>query len=954
MATAQREEVVNSRLAYLLERRGTHARAETIVRTGRSRSLPDVIVDWLGVRIVIECKYEAPGVGVELQTQVEARLDAALGDVGVALMYPVPLRTTLDLDSALADAQLRARFIAPGRLGQWITLHGVDGLANALDQARAILIDDDAVNAAAARLTEAITLFERAVMRQPGRLDAIFGVVAASDAATAGGPTPRAKRAAAAIAGLAVCTAAMLQAELSKVDASVPKLPSLNGRDRRLTLLTSWRKVLEHDYAAIFGVGAGVLDALQDDDALETALGIVERTARRIASQRILGRHDLVGRVYHTLLSDQKYLATYFTSVPAATLLCHLAIDKASWPDADWAIAPEAGIPLTVADLACGTGTLLTSAVGVMRQVWATARATAHQPVDQEAFGKRAMEDGAWGFDVLSYALQICASTMLLGSPGTTVDSTRLHKMPFGGLGGRLGSLELLTDYASAQLWGDDPGELLSFETAEQVEIALPQVDLVVMNPPFTRSVGGSQLLGSLENAEFTTARRRLRELVNRPDVSANLTAGLGAPFVDLATRAVRHGGRLALVLPKSVLTGEAWEPTRRLLATRFHLELVISAHEADHWNFSDSTQLSEALLIARRRDSDNSLQDKRTTWIALRRNPNTVVEALGAASAIRRVIPASEHGDVLRISDDLDGEIGEAFSRPAPSSGKPWRHATFSREILDRTLEALLDLKTVPLPGGSSVDLPLRALSEIATIGYDRRDITDAFEQVNESVGYPALWGQDPQKMLWMAAESNSELRPRTRPAPGRTRIKPADQVWAGAGRLMIVERLWTITYRVIGVVVPSRAVSNTWWSINLHEDDPTVERALALWLNSTLGLASFVAAAEETRGPWMAIKKNKLKTLPLLDTATLEDSILQDLAAAWDNHSESELQPISKLQDDPVRINIDAAISRALGIPEEGLSRLRSLLSAEPRINPVVQPKSEPEAAPPGLSLF
>jgi hypothetical protein len=458
VATAQREEVINSRLAYLLERRGTHARAETIVRTGRSTSLPDVIVDWLGVRIVIECKYEATGVDSELRTQVEARLDAALGDVGVALVYPAQLRTATDLDDELSAAPLRARFIAPGRLGEWITLDGVGGLADALDQARAILIDDDAINAAAAKLTEAIGLFERAVMRQPGRLDAIFRVVAASDAATAGGPTAKAKRAAAAIAGLAVCTAAMLQAELCKIDASVPKLPSLTRDNRRSTLLASWLTVLKHDYAAIFGVGAGVLDALEDDAALETALGIVERTAREIATQRILGRHDLVGRVYHTLLSDQKYLATYFTSVPAATLLCHLAVDEKAWPEVDWAIAPEDGIPLTVADLACGTGTLLTSAIGVMRQVWATARATAHKPVDQEAFGKRAMEEGAWGFDVLSYALQICASTMLLGSPGTTVDSTRLHKMPFGGPAGRLGSLELLTDYASAQLWGDDPG----------------------------------------------------------------------------------------------------------------------------------------------------------------------------------------------------------------------------------------------------------------------------------------------------------------------------------------------------------------------------------------------------------------------------------------------------------------------------------------------------------------
>ena len=43
------------------------------------------------------------------------------------------------------------------------------------------------------------------------------------------------------------------------------------------------------------------------------------RQAKAIVKKGVFGRHDLVGRIYHSLLADQKFLATYYTSVPGAT-----------------------------------------------------------------------------------------------------------------------------------------------------------------------------------------------------------------------------------------------------------------------------------------------------------------------------------------------------------------------------------------------------------------------------------------------------------------------------------------------------------------------------------------------------------------------------------------------------------------------------------------------------------
>ena len=935
---AQREEVVNVALAGALTRLGAESRAETIVRgRGRSKQYPDVRSKWAGLSFAIECKFDNAGAANEVSAQVEERLENALGDVGVAIIYPDHLRTSTRPEHDLATAVLQARYFTPGRAGQWLTIQGTQQLLSSLDHARALLIEDDVVSAAADRLRDAIEVFERAVEAQPGREDKLLAVVSAADAAGSGSATPRARVAARAIAGLAVCTAALLQADLSRIDPQVPPPPTCNPEDRRRALVRSWREVLKHDYAAVFQVAVEILECLTDDPILAVALSRVDDVAADIARRRVLGRHDLIGRVYHTLLADQKFLATYFTSVPAATLLCQLALTSDHWPEIEWARDPADGIPITIGDLACGTGTLLVSSLGAVRESWAAARASANETIDIGEFTRGMIEQGIWGYDVLAYALQVCASTLLLSAPGTIVAGSRLHKMPFGGVAGSLGSLELLSGETQAQLWGESQASQVGPDVAaDLMDVNTPELDFIAMNPPFTRSVGGSQLLGSLEDKAFVKARERLKELVNRSDVPATLTAGLGAPFVELALRCLKPKGRLALVLPKTMLTGEAWEETRARLASSCHVEYIITSHESDHWNFSDSTKLSEVMLIARRTPPE-FLENPETIWIALSRNPRTPVEALGYLAAIRGLGVPPQSGAAITVREGLEGDVGEAFARPAPRKGVAWRHATYSRAVLDVAAEALLDGEPVPLPRiKDSLSIPLVTVNELGRLGYDRRDITDAFEVVSTSQGYPALWGQNADEVDRMHFQANAELAVRSAPAPGRARIKPADQVWSAAGELMIAERCRATTYKCVAGVLDKRAVANTYWSLGLKSGNPNDSRIVALWLNSSLGVLGYLGAAEETEGPWVAMKKNKLKTLRVLDPDALTEEQRTKLTVAWDELRDEPLAPISQLRTDSTRRRIDMIIAEVLGIPEEALEGLRDLLGSEPRFQP------------------
>ena len=123
-----------------------------------------------------------------------------------------------------------------------------------------------------------------------------------------------------------------------------------------------------------------------------------------------------------------------------------------------------------------------------------------------------------------------------------------------------------------------------------------------------------------------------------------------------------------------------------------------------------------------------------------------------------------------------------------------------------------------------------------------------------------------------------------------------------------------------------------------------------MALWLNSTLGLASFVGASEETEGPLVAIKKNKLRDLRVIDPSGLAPDARAHLLSEWHAVAGMVLQPLTQLAHDPVRSRIDRAFCSALGIPNDPIDALRNLLENEPRLKPiprrVVRSSRKPDA--------
>lgn len=777
----------------------------------------------------------------------------------------------------------------------------------------------------------------------------------------------RRERLAVRLSSLIIANAMIFQEQLAASNPSVKPLARLlDDTDFTIALTEHWRYIIEHiDYVPIFKLAREIIVSLPSNAEVDQALRHLAVVAKQIVSRRAALRHDLAGRIYHRLLAGAKFLGTYYTSVPAATLLLRLALRPEAWA-IDWSHLESIG-GFKVADLASGTGTLLMAAVQSITDNYIRKSCMDGKELDLSGLQRILIENVIHGYDVLSSAAHLTATTVALLSPKVSFDNMHIWVLHLGGSENRLGSIDLLAGMArvdqdentsvrslpaqiSLGVVSTEEGEIFAVDAespdgrvtgaGRSDETAkFPSLDLCVMNPPFTRSVGGNLLFGSLSEAERRNAQVKLRRLLRQPGVLANSTAGLGAVFVAAGDRLLKPRGRMALVLPRALASGVAWKETRQLFQQNYVVEYVIVSHDPSRWNFSENTSLSEILVVARK-EPDNAQKDTaRTICLNLWRNPVTITEALALAEMAIGKSPAPiESEGSCRLQ--TDGTVwGETVSIPWSEIGtKEWTRFLFAQTDLARAVFFLLQDNKLVLPGyENATRIPICPLGVLGTLGPDRRDIYDGFERSLGVTPYPAFWGHDSTAVTRMAQQSNAFLVARSTPAQGRP-LRKASLLWPRAGRVMIAERTWLYTQRLVSVLLPERALSNVWWPFWFNDSFSRVnmqsaEKGLVLWLNSTLGLLALLAVREETRGAWCDFKKPSLQKLPVPNFSAMSEDLLEFLDTEFDRLCNSELKPFPGMSSDLVRAEIDRAIAVAMDIPE--LTPLRQLLAQEPIVS-------------------
>ena len=953
-----REESVNTLLVEVLRDYGIEAHAERRRREG----IPDVQVELgKGNLVIIECKWEDSAGALE--RQLGERLEQfpdALAVIGV--LYPLTFKYGVNIRSCLEH---------DGFLDWW--LHGSHGevrpdrpvrygsAADLADYLRVLSLElqgADRVAAAARVVGYRVEQAAKQLEKHARTRRRVSEVIAESD-------HEKDRAAALRIGCLVLFNGLAFHDRLADVSDDVQAIEEMWGQrvddarrsanlaDAVLAVEDEWRKILAElryawidiceniDYVPVFDLALKVLYIIVTSPP-KVQEPVITPLLRAMNETRHLEGHDLSGRLFHTLLTDAKFTGAYYTSVPAATMLARLVFHD--WPPhVDWK-DHEFPAALNVADLACGTGTLL---MAVASEAERRHKSAGGQHAAE--LHKAMVEQALHGYDVQLTAVHFAATSLAMLNPHIQFDRMNLYVMALGAEGSNvsLGSLDFLGSDEVAVQFALSPESMGvnvrqiretgrvygggSQGARHGVTATLPDIDLAIMNPPFTRSVGGNLLFGSLPPAD----RRKLQNELSRRLKSrqASATAGLGAAFVATAAPKLRPGeGRLALVLPLTVCTGPSWEQTRALIERDFVLDIVVTSHDPTRWNFSDSTDLSEALLIATRRPRNGPATEHHTTFVNLWLNPDGIVDAHRIAETAATTKPANleDTGTALL---EVDGRhVGEVVSIPESKLvGRKWSGVQFARADVIRSALKLLDDGEVWVPGKrKSPSIPLCRLDELGQIGPDVRDVRDGFEPTDSVTAYPMVSGHNTEQRRRLVAEPDKYLAPLPQPRPGRN-LKRVDQLWPKAGQLLISERLRLNTARVAAISTDRPVLSNVWWPTKTP--DHAWDKALAVYLNSSLGLLTLLATRNTTQGNWVKLKKVDLNETPVLDPRQLTPSQLQRLSDLFDALSEEEFERLPGMAHCPTRKRLDDGISEILGLPD--LATLRDLLASEPVVS-------------------
>ena len=437
--------------------------------------------------------------------------------------------------------------------------------------------------------------------------------------------------------------------------------------------------------------------------------------------------------------------------------------------------------------------------------------------------------------------------------------------------------------------------------------------------------------------------------------------AGEASIFLVLADRKLKLGGVLALVMPLSLISGEAWEKSRALLAKHYSNLVIISiagSASAD-LSFSADTNMGECLIIGRKSETGS----KRATFIILNERPQFPLLGVIAAEQIRRSIESKNlrhiedgpvNGTPLHFGDEV---IGQALDAPLPVSGG-WNLSRIADLSLAQTAYQLINKKSIWLPTMNKseiVDIPLTTVAKIGEIGPYHMDINGdtstggirgPFDispiKPNSVPTYPVLWTHDAERERTMSFEGDSEGFSRQGSGSGEQAIVDlkVKSVWNTASHCHF-NRDFQFNSQSTGMqFTPRKTIGGRAWpSISLSSVDQ--EKALVLWANTSLGLLLHWWHGNKQQSGRGSIGKTMLETLPVLDVTALDPELLAEAVKLFDAMSEQPLLPLHEIDRDSIRRELDEAFARnVLRLPESmlrsggPLELLRMKLSQEPSI--------------------
>lgn len=727
-------------------------------------------------------------------------------------------------------------------------------------------------------------------------------------------------------------TNTILLHERMQESGAVPNLTKLADLQKRhnifIGLLDDWREIRSIDYAPVIDPAIAILETLPNHqrtvDALHALVAVCVEVAPRIRRLRL----DHAGPMYHTLLESAKYDGSFYTSTPASILLAELAMPPA-WRGMDWGDVDRLA-RLKICDPACGTGTLLMATARAMQE-----RLTAAGG-DKELLDMlhiHLVENVLYGLDINRHAIHLAASMLTLSAP--TVDYNKMNMFQMKNLveyadpskhGARdkvrAGSLDLLIDNEQYI-----PGIVHDTEQmrigAEGVAMEAPPIkgrcDMVIMNPPYTRN--------SLRNLHLPDKDRKLIQK-HELNIARSATdaahrriidqTALGSFFVPIAdTLLNKDNGTLAMVYPFAFCTAPSQKDARKFLTdpARFHLELVITSHDNRRIYFSDSTNIHECLIVARR-IGFYATPPTHTHFVSLAENPYTPNGARQLARAILAALAGNheslgEYGHIVAVKTEQLRE-------------RAWSEACFYDPLLHQSCEALKSNNA------------LAELRDVADVGPDGRAVRGTLARVKHQQ-YPdirTLWDHKTERQTCMLTAPDSFV------VGKKGKREYAESLWEKRSHLLLAMRSWLSLNRTFAVFCEMKIIGSAFVPVTPKAgNQKTLCEAWCVWFNSTPGMLSFLNIRQK-KLTYPSFSMDSLRALPAPHPERCD---IAHLAQVFDKFAEEKLKPFPEICDDPVRHALDDAVVEAVpGIDPGMLEKCRIAISREPSVTGAKEPRT------------
>jgi hypothetical protein len=668
-------------------------------------------------------------------------------------------------------------------------------------------------------------------------------------------------------------------------------------------------RVLEDDYKSIFGVK---VSSFLTEDSVEAVNSIVG-AVKALRLERV--KHDILGKIFHGLIPKdlRKRIAAYYTSNAAGELLANLCIkDK----DAK------------VLDPACGSGTLLVSCYRKKRELYDEDTKNIHRTLLSQIIGG----------DISIFAAHLAAIHLALQEPLSYTDEVHVVLGDFFEISPKKKMIDWLNQSKLMKK--------VSAEDIKEAEFTIPLVDLVIMNPPFTRMEIMDKDYKDFIEKSFATSPNK--EYLQR-------RMGLHGAFLLHADDYLKMNGQIAAVLPASTFYTGYGEKLEKFLLSKYKIKYIIASDVET--TFSEQSTFKEILFVAEKTAEKRFKYD--TAFIVLKvpltlKNSGVIADKIKKIKSEKyedtdmrvRIVSkeklleeknwmsfieeSNKNYDMIESAKNiivankyLDNRISEGIRR-FPTDffvlpNKLWKIIEEDKTKL--TIEHIQTKEKLNVPNKFLIKA-IRKPELYNTIGLKPSHyiiVINPYEKLNEDMRRYLNLGEK----LGMDKVSKTLMREtQKRRIPWYSYTYLISKNPNIFGKVFLIYKLRFNTAKITAHYVSDNITAGGMFLIIKPKTDEDA-KILALWYNSTIYTLLLLTKGRAIQSSYYEALMKDIKKLPLIDISKLDIQTKRNLVNLFDKYSSIKLPPFPKQIEQNVKEEMDLAILKALEVnnPEKAL---------------------------------